>query len=552
MITVTHPNPLAAYYRETRIFEGATLPQLLLETVQQVPQQLAVADAGCRITYAELGAEVARFASGITSLAPRLTPGSVITFQLPNWTEALVVHHAAGALGAVSNPVVPIYRTRELGFILRQALSDVLVIPHTFRGYDFVGMAVSLCETATATPPLVVVTRAAGPLPAGFVSYEEVLREGEASANLRAATREGDPANPALLMYTSGTTSEPKGVIHTQETLLYEGRSRIHSTGLTRNDVIFMPAPVTHIGGLLYGIQLPVLLQAPVVLMDRWDAPQAIELIKEHGATYMAGATPFLAGLLEGYLTRSEKSSLRRIGCGGADIPASLIQSTAEVTGAIVTRTYGSTEFPTFCQGRADDPPEKLAATEGRPIFPAFGRVVSESGDTLPVGSVGELEVRGPECFAGYLDATLNEQAFSPEGYFRTGDLAVVDADGYITISGRKKDIIIRGGENISAKEVEDLLFENPLIAQVAVVGVPDTALGEKACAVVVLRPGAELPFQDMLRWLDQYGLAKQKYPELLEIWPDELPRTASGKVQKFRLREAIRRKLAGEAIGSA
>jgi cyclohexanecarboxylate-CoA ligase len=334
-------------------------------------------------------------------------------------------------------------------------------------------------------------------------------------------------------LYTSGTTADPKGVLHSHNTLVYEVQSIVDCCSLDRLDAVFMPSPVTHITGFLFGLLMPPMVGVKAALLDVWDPAAAVDLVEREHCRMTMGATPFLHGMVEEHVRRGEPSSLRIFMCGGADVPPMLVRRATDVLGAHVARIYGSSEFPTFCCGRPGDDLDLCADTDGMPLGPVTSRLDGETG------GVGELLVDGPELFLGYLAAGLNEAAFSGDGLFRTGDLASIDERGAVTIRGRQKDIIVRGGENISAKEVEDLLYGHPLVSEVAVVAMPDPVLVERVCAFVVAVDGAELTLTDVVGFLDGQGLARQKYPERLEL-VDELPATASGKVQKFVLRQRL------------
>jgi cyclohexanecarboxylate-CoA ligase len=300
-----------------------------------------------------------------------------------------------------------------------------------------------------------------------------------------------------------------------------------------RADTVFMPSPVTHITGFLFGLLMPPMLGMKAVFLDIWDPVAAVELVEAETCRFTMGATPFLHGLVEEHERRGHPSSLRIFMCGGADVPPPLVRRAHAVLDTHVARIYGSSEFPTYCCGRPGDDLDICAETDGMPLGPVECRL------DLETGGVGELLVKGPELFVGYLDPGLNEAAFSGDGYFRTGDLASIDHRGAITIRGRQKDIIVRGGENISAKEVEDVLYAHPLVREVAVVAMPDPVLVERVCAFVVPAAGDGPTLADLAAFLDGAGLARQKYPERLELVA-ELPMTASGKVQKFVLRQLL------------
>ncbi|GAA1862766.1 hypothetical protein GCM10009836_48870 [Pseudonocardia ailaonensis] len=503
---------------EAGFWAGNPVDSYLAAAAIRTPAAVAVVDRGRRWTYGELDGAVNRFASALRGRG--VGPGDVVSWLLPNWTEAIVVHLAAIRAGAVSNPIIPIYRHRETAFILRQAGTKVAVVPHSFRTFDYPAM---LDEIRAEVPTLETVVVVGGGPPA----FDDLLAEGRADP-VEAARSSSDIA---LLLYTSGTTSAPKGALHSHDTLDHENRSMIDFFGLTAADVVFMPSPVGHIIGVLYGLQLPFMLGSTVVLLDVWEPGRALELIEEHRCTFTVAATPFLHGLVHHpSLPQRDVSSLRVFACGGADVPPELVRAATTALGCTVTRGYGSTEYPTATACTAADPVAKRAGTDGRPIGPAEVRVAAD----------GELQVRGPELFLGYLDASLNDTAFTDDGWLHTGDLARIDADGYVEIIGRQKDIIIRGGENISAKEIEDQLFEHPAVADVAVVSTPDPVLGERVCAVVVPEAGGEPTLPELVDFLTGRRMARQKLPERL-ILLDTLPRNPSGKIQKFRLRELAR-----------
>jgi cyclohexanecarboxylate-CoA ligase len=339
------------------------------------------------------------------------------------------------------------------------------------------------------------------------------------------------PDETRFLMYTSGTTARPKGCIHSDRTLLAECDAQATYHQLGTDEVFVMPSPVAHVSGLLYGLLLPVFLGATSVLMPRWDATRFLALVESERGTFSGGATPFLAGVIDHPdLDRYDISSLWLFPCGGADVPPDLIRRAIERLGIRTGRGYGSTEFPSITSAAGPgETDEKRAETDGRPIGVNEVRI-----------SGGEVEARGPELFLGYADPALDADGFTADRWFRTGDLGVVDADGYLTITGRRKDIIIRSGENISARELEDILHAHPKIAAVAVVAVHDDRTGERACACVVPHDHADLPtLADLATFLHEQQVSRHKGPEQLAIFP-ELPLTASGKVDKSNLRARV------------
>jgi cyclohexanecarboxylate-CoA ligase len=337
-----------------------------------------------------------------------------------------------------------------------------------------------------------------------------------------------------MLMYTSGTTADPKGVLHTHNTLLAEVRSLARMHAFTPADRTLMPSPLTHISGVIHAILTPAVLGTSAVLMERWDADAGLALIAAEGVTYMVGAPTFLQDLSD--RAPAGGTSLRLFSCGGAAVSPALIRHARAALGCVAKRVYGSTEFPTITTTDAADAETMGIESEGRVIAPGELRIVDDAGHPLPAGAEGEVQARGPECCVGYADAALNADAFTADGWFRTGDLGAVDAAGYLRITGRLKEIVIRKGEKFSLAEIEAAIARHPAVAEAAVVAVPDAQSGERACAVVVLHRGGALALDELATFLHAAGLARQKVPEQLEI-VDALPRTDSGKVHRAALR---------------
>jgi cyclohexanecarboxylate-CoA ligase len=522
-IAPTRPAP--AQYLTDGTWSGATLSSAVDAAAAGDPGGLAVVDGDTRLSWAELRAAVHLFAASLR--AAGVGRGDVVTVMLPNWHEAVIAMQAVLRLGAVVCPVVPIYRDREVSFILGQSAPVAVVVPHRFRGFDYAEMMQRLMPGLVCTPEVIVV-RPEKDLPAEFSGWDAFHEQATRSIVADAAVA----ADICLLLYTSGTTADPKGVLHSHQTLDYECRSIIELFSLGSSDAVFMPSPLTHITGFLFGVLSPPMLGAPAVLLDVWDAARAHALIEAERCRFTMAATPFLSGLLEQYESSGLPSALRVFTCGGADVPPPLVRRARRVMGAGVVRVYGSSEFPTLSCGSLSDSEHIAADTDGRPIGPVQVRV--DALDGVP----GELQICGPELFLGYLDPALNADAFTPDGWFRTGDLATF-TEGAVTIRGRQKDIIVRGGENISAKEVEDLLFEHPQVREVAVVAMADPVLVERVCAFVVPAPGTSPTLDSLCELLTGRRIARQKHPERLEL-VEELPKTASGKVQKYVLRSLL------------
>jgi len=320
--------------------------------------------------------------------------------------------------------------------------------------------------------------------------------------------------------------------------LLYEERVVADTMGLSDETTVFMTSPITHITGVVYALEMPFLRGMNLVVMEDWDPADAVNLIDRYRCNFTVAATPFLQGIYDA-APDDWDNSLRVFGCGGADVPPDLVRKATEKLNCTVQRVYGSTEYPTATWPPLDAPLEKLAETDGCPAPGVRMKIVDlNTGEELPPGETGEILVDGPEMMIGYDDADLNADAFDGD-WFRTGDLGQLDEDGYLEVTGRKKDIIVRGGENIPVKGVEDLLYEHPAVEDVTIVAMPDEQLQEKGCAYVKVAAGKEFTFEDMTDWLDEQQIAKQKYPERLEIL-EEFPQTASGKIQKAELRERI------------
>jgi len=512
-------------YRAQGYWRHETLPGRLDAVCAQAGPREALVDGAIRVSFEAFAAAVEGVAGHLTEVGVGL--GDVVSWQLPNWWEAAVIHHAALRIGAVPNPINMIFRGRELRFVLAEARPSILVVPQRFRRFDHAALATTLHRERLVSH--VVVAR--GDVP-GCFALDEWLAERpstEAPAPLQR------PSDPALLLYTSGTTADPKGVLHSHETLLYEIDSLkdVHRIGV--DDCYLGGSPVTHIAGLVYGLLMPFALGTRTALLDRWEAGAALELIERERATFQTGAPTFLQTLGEhADVPNRDLSSFRLFSTGGANIPTERIRAAEARLGCTVKRAYGSTEVPTLTATAFDDPDEARLGTDGRAIGPAEIRIAGAASD-----EEGEIWARSPEVFSGYRNPSLDRDAFDTEGWFRTGDLGRMDADGYLRVTGRLKDVIIRGGENVSVKEVEDLLAEHPAVADVAVVGMPDPLLGERACAFVATRRGATLGFEEMVSYLEGLQIAKQKIPERLELRA-RLPKTASGKVLKSALRAEL------------
>jgi acyl-CoA synthetase (AMP-forming)/AMP-acid ligase II len=421
--------------------------------------------------------------------------------------------------------------------MLRDSRSKLFFIPATFRGYDFSDM---VRRIRPDLPDLASVIVLRGEAREGELAWADVLRKGRPATAFDTI----DPDAVKIVMYTSGTTGRPKGVLHSHRSLRSEVESYVSFWTMDEHDVVFMASPVSHITGCLAACELPGAIGAPVVLQDKWSAAEAVELFLRHGCTYTAASTPFLAELLEAAKAQGEHlPDFRRFTCGGMAIPPQLIRDAHDwFPNAVVGRCFGMSEVPSITLAIADRSDiDNGADTDGRLAPGVEVRIVDpQTGAPCAPGAEGEIVVKAPEQFVGYLRKEDNADAYDDNGFFRTGDIGVLTDDQCLIITGRKKDLIIRGGENLSAKEIEDALMEHPAIADVAVVAFPHDRLGEGVGCFVVLQAGAALDQPTMARFLVDAGLAKQKIPERLEFI-DALPRNFQGKVQKNELRERMK-----------
>ena len=526
-------------YTATGFWANRTITDYLDEAAESCPDKVAFVDPRRQITYAELKRDVDRCALGLLELGIRT--GDVISFQLPNWIEWVVVHYAASRIGAISNPLIPIYRAREVGFMVGLAKSKLVVVPADFRGFDYVGMIDSLSGD---WPDLQHVLVVGGEVGQGTRSWESFMatpwEERREAAELPALRP--DPNNVTLLIFTSGTTGEPKGVMHTHNTVVAATTQLPERLGVTNDSVIHMASTFAHLTGFLYGARLPVQNRATAVVQDVWDAATFVELVERHGITYTSAATPFLHDTLNAAnLADHDMSSLRLFCCMGAPIPRVLVREAKEkLPGMTVLGGWGQSENGLVTLGIPDDPEEKIFGTDGFPWSGMHLRTVDVDGNEVPAGHEGRLQVHGPFMFVGYAERLEMTRSCFEGIWFDTGDLAKIDTDGYLTISGRTKDVIIRGGENIPVSYVENALYENPKLDSVALVAIPDPRLQERACACVILKPGVEaFTFEEMQGFLEERGVAKPYWPERLVVLK-EFPRTPSGKIQKYRLRDEI------------
>jgi acyl-CoA synthetase (AMP-forming)/AMP-acid ligase II len=472
-----------------------------------------------RTTLAELRDDALRLAAGLRDLG--VERGDVVGFQLPNWVEAAHVFYAAAFLGAVVMPVVHFYGPKEVGYILRRTPPKAFV---TFDSFGALSGTKTLLSSGAPVPELVAVV---GDDPSGFepIAAWYGVEPLEAPADV-------DATSPALIAYTSGTTSDPKGVIHTHRTIGFEVR-QLGATQASKGLPPLTGAPVGHGIGMLAALLIPVVRGQAIHLIDVWDPAQILDAIAEEDMSAGAGATYFLTSLLDhaNFDAEVHLPKMRHVGLGGAAVPDA-VGDRATNLGISIVRMYGSTEHPSITGCVHEDPLDKRIHTDGHPL----------PGVELRLADDGEILSRGPDCFAGYTDAELTARVFDADGWYCTGDIGVLDADGYLTITDRKSDVIIRGGENVSAAEVEGVLAHIDGVLECAVVAAPDARLGEHACAFI---RGTAPSMPLMQEAMSAAGLARQKWPEEIREVTD-FPRTASGKIQKVMLRKQLREEAAG------
>jgi acyl-CoA synthetase (AMP-forming)/AMP-acid ligase II len=506
-----------------------TLGDALKRAAIQTPGRVLVVDGDIRVDCLTLYQQALSLAQ---AMLERAAPGSVVSFMLPNWHEAAAIYLATHLAGMIANPILPSMRDRELLFVLEDVQSRLFFVPDKFRDHDY-GAMMTRVVPQLSSPPIVIVVRGEA---ADHVLYTSLFAQGA-----KHVLPSVDPDAVRFVLYTSGTTGAPKGVLHSQNSIHALVRQIGRYWWVEQGDTFLVASPISHIGGSIYAFECPLLLGTTAVLLDRWDARVAVDVATKQRCTHMAGATPFLEQFLEAARRADTRlNGLKVFVCGGASVPPSLIRNAAaHFNQTIVTRVYGSTEVPITTVGVPDRQDLAHAAeTDGRvaiaevKLIDARGRRADE----------GEIHARGPQMLVGYLHAEDEASVFDEEGYYRTGDLGRWVDEDYLTVSGRAKDIIIRNGENISPKEVEDYLREHPNIAEVALVGLPDERTGERACAAIVPKYPPVPDVSDLRVFLKRLGVASFKIPEQVFAM-DTLPKNAAGKTLKHEIRALVLRK---------
>ena len=519
-------------YTASGAWPNRLLTDFLDDAVAAAPDKTAIIDSRGAITYRELAAQVEHCAQGLLALG--LRAGDVMALQLPNWKEFLILHLAATRIGMVSSLITPGSRDRELAHMLKVSDVCLWVIADEFRGHDYRAMAARVRAQLPDLRHVIVVGRVGN-----TASPSEIAWDGFMTTQHPPLDAPRPDANDVTeIVFTSGATGEPKGVMHTSNTIVAPQLALAASLQLSSADVIHIASTIAHQTGFLNGVRLPVQLGSTVVLQDVWNPEQLLEWIARHRITVSSGSATFLLDMLRAKnLARCDLSSFRIFRCGGGPIPRALLLEAREKLPHVgIHCGWGQTENGVVTLTRIGAPDDKLLNTDGRAQPGMDVRVVDDKSQLLAPGTEGRLQCCGPFMFVGYAkQETLTRENFDGE-WFDTGDLATLDAEGYVRITGRLKDIIIRGGENIPVKYVEDILYEDARVRDAAIVAMPDPRLGERACAFVICRDGSTLDMKDMQTFLAGRGVAKVYWPERLEL-VDELPRTANGKIRKADLR---------------
>lgn len=537
-VTLTFNEQRRAAYRQQGLWGDASLADYWQQTARAMPDKIAVVDNhGASYTYSALDHAASCLANWM--LAKGIESGDRIAFQLPGWCEFTVIYLACLKIGAVSVPLLPSWREAELVWVLNKCQAKMFFAPTLFKQTRPVDLILPLQNQLPQLQQIVGVDKLA---PAtSSLSLSQIIADNTPLTT--AITTHGDEL--AAVLFTSGTEGLPKGVMLTHNNILASERAYCARLNLTWQDVFMMPAPLGHATGFLHGVTAPFLIGARSVLLDIFTPDACLALLEQQRCTCMLGATPFVYDLLNLLEKQpADLSALRFFLCGGTTIPKKVARE-CQQRGIKLLSVYGSTESSPHAVVNLDDPLSRFMHTDGYAAAGVEIKVVDDARKTLPPGCEGEEASRGPNVFMGYFDEPeLTARALDEEGWYYNGDLCRMDEAGYIKITGRKKDIIVRGGENISSREVEDILLQHPKIHDACVVAMPDERLGERSCAYVVLKaPHHSLSLEEVVAFFSRKRVAKYKYPEHIVVI-EKLPRTASGKIQKFLLRKDIMRRL--------
>ena len=537
-VTLTFNEQRRAAYRQQGLWGDASLADYWQQTARAMPDKIAVVDNhGASYNYSALDHAASCLANWM--LAKGIESGDRIAFKLPGWCEFTVIYLACLKIGAVSVPLLPSWREAELVWVLNKCQAKMFFAPTLFKQTRPVDLILPLQNQLPQLQQIVGVDKLA---PAtSSLSLSQIIADNTSLTT--AITTHGDEL--AAVLFTSGTEGLPKGVMLTHNNILASERAYCARLNLTWQDVFMMPAPLGHATGFLHGVTAPFLIGARSVLLDIFTPDACLALLEQQRCTCMLGATPFVYDLLNVLEKQpADLSALRFFLCGGTTIPKKVARE-CQQRGIKLLSVYGSTESSPHAVVNLDDPLSRFMHTDGYAAAGVEIKVVDDARKTLPPGCEGEEASRGPNVFMGYFDEPeLTARALDEEGWYYSGDLCRMDEAGYIKITGRKKDIIVRGGENISSREVEDILLQHPKIHDACMVAMSDERLGERSCAYVVLKaPHHSLSLEEVVAFFSRKRVAKYKYPEHIVVI-EKLPRTASGKIQKFLLRKDIMRRL--------
>ena len=533
---------IQTYYAQG-LWRDYTMFGALEQQVAQRADKVFLTDSTTSYTFGELHDQALRLASGLVRRG--IAAGDRVAVQMPNWAEFAVIAMALNRIGAIIVPIMPIYRRDEVSYILDSADVRAVFTAGTYRKFDHAAMYTDLAA-GPGRLDLVIVLRSAEP-PAGTVDYAEVLADVDADTAAAEIGPGPGADDPFVIVFSSGTTSRPKGCLHTFNTMACGARLLGKGFGYTDKDVQFGPSPITHTTGLVTSVILPLIHGGASHVQEAWEPREGLSRIAKYGCTISVTASTFLQMLLDAYdPDEHDATSMRVWTCAGAPIPGSLVEaSRVALPGMQVLSLYGRTENITTTMCTISDDPARSVSSDGRALPGQEVRILDIDGTEVPRGTEGDISYRGAMSMVEYINQPEETAAmFTADGFSRSGDLGVMDADGYVRVTGRLKDIVIRGGLNISVRQVEDLLIAHPAVAAVAVVGMPDRKLGERVCCYLVPAGAAEpMNVENMREYLLGKGLAIQKVPERVEI-VDSLPMTATGKIQKHVLRADISAKV--------
>lgn len=539
------------HYYATGQWTDENFTDLIRGRAEANPDKVFLTDGMLSVTHSELLAESQSLALGLHNKG--LRSGDRVAVQLPNWAEFVIAAAAVARIGAVMVPIMPIYRTDEVGHVVRDAQIRMAITATSFKGFDYAAMYERVRQDNPGLEFIVAVRSdpaehdALGERAIDlFENLSEQIDPAEIDDLLDFRTH---PDDSFVVVYTSGTTSRPKGCVHTFNTYAAGARALKVAFDHRESDVQFGPSPITHTTGLVTSVLLPLLSGAASHFMAEWEPSRGLAEIEQYGCTVSVTATTFLQMLMAASDKNPEGdlSSLRVWVCAGSPIPATVVENAkAKLPAASILSLYGRSENLATTTCTVDDDPKRAITSDGSALPGATVKVVDPEGIELPRGSEGDVAYHGPSHMIEYLNRPVEtEELYTPEGYSRSGDLGVMDQDGFVRVTGRTKDIVIRGGMNISVREVEDKLAAHPDLSALAVVGMPDERLGERVCCFVVAKEGHSAPGVDELRaYLTERGVAVQKTPERVEV-VDQLPMTATGKIQKHVLRKTVVSKLA-------